>query len=82
MNNIIEFKKPDFLNYITDGSGAPVGIETKGFSAAKECSIARINLWKTGIGTMLSVDEFNQICIAWLALHNPDVLRFDEEQGE
>tara|TARA_R110000851_G_scaffold200970_2_gene352139 strand:- start:983 stop:1225 length:243 start_codon:yes stop_codon:yes gene_type:complete len=78
MSNVIEFKKPDFLSYITDENGKPVGVETKGFSAGRDRNTAHINLWKTGMGTMLSVDEFNQICIAWLALHQPDALKFDE----
>ena len=82
MNNIIEFKKPDFLSYITDGSGKAVGVKTKGFHAEKEHNIVHINLWGAEVGTMLSVDEFNQICIAWLCLHDPDVIKCDKEQGE
>jgi hypothetical protein len=78
MSNVIKFEKPDFLSYITNQDGKPVGVKTKGFSAAQERSYAHINLWKSGIGTVLSVDEFNQVCIAWLALHNPDVLKCDD----
>ena len=77
MNNVIDFVKPDFLSYITNEDGKPIGVKTKGFSVAQEIKFAHVNLWKTGMGTILSVDEFNQICIAWLALHNPDVLKFD-----
>ena len=77
MNNVIDFVKPDFLSYITNEDGKPIGVKTKGFSVAQEIKFAHVNLWKTGMGTILSVDEFNQICIAWLALHNPDALKFD-----
>ena len=77
MTNVIEFKKPDFMSYITM-NGKPVGIKAKGFSAVKEGGFTHINLWKTGLGTMLSVEEFNQICIAWLALHQPEVLKVDK----
>jgi hypothetical protein len=80
MGNVIEFVKPDFLSYITNEDGKPVGLKTKGFSVSQEMKSVHVNLWKTGLGTILSVDEFNQICIAWLALHNPDVLKFDDEQ--
>jgi hypothetical protein len=77
MSNVIEFSKPDFLSYITNEDGKPVGIKTKGFSASQERMSAHINLWEAGMGTILSVDEFNQVCIAWLALHNPNVLKCD-----
>lgn len=78
MTNVVEFTKPDSLGYITDKNGKPVGVETKGFSVGREVNSANINLWKSAVGTTLSVDEFNQICIAWLALHLPDVLRADK----
>jgi hypothetical protein len=79
MNNVIDFVKPDFLSYITNEDGKPVGVKAKGFSASQERLSAHINLWEAGMGTILSVDEFNQICIAWLALHNPDALKFDDD---
>ena len=78
MTNVIEFVKPDFLSYITNEKGHPVGVKTKGFSVVQEMKSAHVNLWKTGVVTVLSVDEFNQICIAWLALHNPDALKCDD----
>jgi hypothetical protein len=77
VNNIIKFEKPDFLNYITDKDGKPIGVNTRGFSARQDVNHAHINLWKFGTGTIFSVDEFNQICIAWLALHKPEVINFD-----
>jgi hypothetical protein len=80
MTNVIEFVKPDFLSYITNEDGKPTGVKTRGFSATQERKFAHINLWKTGLGTILRVDEFNQICIAWLALHDPSVLKFDEDR--
>tara|TARA_R110000868_G_scaffold214166_1_gene464293 strand:+ start:1302 stop:1541 length:240 start_codon:yes stop_codon:yes gene_type:complete len=79
MSYVIEFVKPDFLSYITNEDGKPIGVKAKGFSATQERKFAHIDLWKTELGTILRVDEFNQICIAWLALHDPDVLKFDDE---
>jgi hypothetical protein len=78
MSNVIEFNKPDFLSYITNEDGKPVGVKTKGFSVAQDMKFAHINLLEYCMGTILSVDEFNQICMAWLALHKPDVLKFDD----
>jgi hypothetical protein len=79
MSNVIKFSKPDFLSYITDEDGKPVGIKTKGFSVSQGKTLAYVMTWDTSVGNPLTVDEFNQVCIAWLALHNPDVLKCDKE---
>jgi hypothetical protein len=78
MTNVIEFVKPDFLSYITNENGKPIGIKTKGFSVSQGKTLAYVMTWDTSVGNPLTVDEFNQVCIAWLALHNPDVLKCDD----
>jgi hypothetical protein len=78
MSNVIEFSKPDFLSYITNEDGKPVGIKAKGFSVSQGKTLAYVMTWDTSVGNPLTVDEFNQVCIAWLALHNPDVLKCDD----
>jgi hypothetical protein len=78
MSNVIKFSKPDFLSYITNEDGKPVGIKTKGFSVSQGKTLAYVMTWDTSVGNPLTVDEFNQVCIAWLALHNPDVLKCDD----
>ena len=78
MSNVIEFSKPDFLSYITNEDGKPVGIKTKGFSVSQGKTLAYVMTWDTSVGNPLTVDEFNQVCIAWLALHNPNVLKCDD----
>ena len=78
MSNVIKFSKPDFLSYITNEDGKPVGIKTKGFSVSQGKTLAHVMTWDTSVGNPLTVDEFNQVCIAWLALHNPDVLKCDD----
>jgi hypothetical protein len=79
MSNVIKFSKPDFLSYITNEDGAPVGVKAKGLSISQHRNFACVSTWDAPMGNSLTVYEFNQVCIAWLALHNPDVLKCDRE---
>ena len=76
MSNIIKFEKPDFLGYIVDDSGNPVGVGTKEVSF---CKLVSDTVYIEAENGSMTMDEANQFCIAWLALHNPEVLNFDDE---
>lgn len=76
MTNVIEFKKPDFLSYITDENGKPCGVKSGDLSIYAERNMVCVDVF--GSEDVFSIEQFNQICIAWLALHDPDVLKSDE----
>ena len=73
MSNVIEFKKPDFMDYIEDEYGL-TGVKCKGLSISMSGTFAHIQTWEKSMSTILSMDEMNQMCIAWLALHKPDLV--------
>lgn len=77
MSNVIEFKKPDFLSYVQSESGDITGVKCKGLEINRLGDFATFETWGGVPGTMLTMEEANQMCIAWLCLHNPDVIKSD-----
>ena len=79
MGEVIKFEKPDFLNYMVDNNHKPYGVVVRSL-AIEKCNHSAIITLPTGeCGEVLSMDEMNQMCIAWLCLHDPDVIKCDEE---
>ena len=80
MGEVIEIK-PDSIIYIKNDQNEITGV---GDTDSGVEFVNALNGWASvyfdGEFLMVERDKFKQLCIAWLALNYPDVLKFDHEQ--
>tara|TARA_R110000751_G_C13486434_1_gene448513 strand:+ start:280 stop:516 length:237 start_codon:yes stop_codon:yes gene_type:complete len=78
MSNIVEFPNTETIHYEMDGDAITGVNYKKGFGSALGFS----NNGKVNWGDAFSFDipkkDLERLMIAWLALNNPDVLKFDD----
>ncbi|MBL4664304.1 MAG: hypothetical protein JKY22_12305 [Flavobacteriaceae bacterium] len=78
----VDFSRSDDSGYVMDGSNVD-GVYVKNLCAVKgDVDVIMIGE-KVDDGVdncvQLSIEDMNTFCIMWLAINNPDVIKYDEE---